>query len=68
MGRLHTMVLFVALVMSTVVWNSRPWKLSAELNYYVEKSEAIGPEWMFSFNIAPVVKNRLAGWFGLGGN
>ena len=50
----------------TVVWNSRPWKLSAELNYYVEKSEAIGPEWMLSLNIAPVVQNRIAGWFGLG--
>ena len=52
----------------TVVWNSRPWKLSAELNYYVEKPEAIGPEWMLSLNIAPVVKNRIAGWFGLGDN
>ncbi|MCP4398234.1 MAG: hypothetical protein GY801_13180 [bacterium] len=50
----------------TVVWNSRPWKLSAELNYYVEKPEAIGPEWMLGLNIAPVVKNKLAGWFGLG--
>jgi hypothetical protein len=50
----------------TVVWGGRPWKLSAELNYYVEKADAFGPEWMFSLNIAPVVKNRLAGWFGLG--
>ena len=23
--------------------------------------------WMFGFNIAPVVKNGMAGWFGLGG-
>ncbi len=50
----------------TVVLKGRPWKLSGELNYYVEKSEAIGPEWMLSLNIAPVVKNRIAGWFGLG--
>jgi hypothetical protein len=52
----------------TVVWGGRPWKLSAEVNYYVEKADAFGPEWMFSFNVAPVVKNGLAGWFGLGDN
>jgi len=50
----------------TVVLNGRPWKLSVEVNYYVEKSDAFGPEWMLSFNVAPVVKNSLAGWFGLG--
>lgn len=50
----------------TVVWNGRPWKLSVELNYYVEKADAFGPEWMLSFNIAPVVKNGLASIFGLG--
>ncbi len=50
----------------TVIMGGRPWKLSAEVNYYVDKPDAIGPEWMFSFNIAPVVKNGLAGWFGLG--
>lgn len=49
----------------TVVWNGRPWKLSVELNYYVEKADAIGPEWMLSLNIAPVVKNGLASLFGL---
>ena len=49
----------------TVILNGRPWKLSAELNYYVEKADAFGPEWMFSFNVAPVVKNELAGLFGL---
>jgi hypothetical protein len=52
----------------TVVWGGRPWKLSAEVNYYVEKADAFGPEWMFSFNIAPVVKNGLASLFGLGDN
>ncbi len=51
----------------TVVWNGRPWKLSVELNYYVEKSDTFGPEWMFSLNIAPVVKNGLASLFDLGG-
>jgi hypothetical protein len=50
----------------TVIASGRPWKLSAELNYYVEKPDAIGPEWMLSLNIAPVVKNGMASWFGLG--
>lgn len=50
----------------TVILNGRPWKLGAEVNYYVEKADAFGPEWMFSFSAAPVVKNKLADWFGLG--
>ncbi len=50
----------------TVVFNGRPWKLSIELNYFVENSDAFGPEWMLSLNIAPVVKNGLASLFGLG--
>ena len=50
----------------TVVWNGRPWKLSVEVNYYVEKSDAFGPEWMISLNIAPVVENGLATLFGSG--
>ena len=50
----------------TVVWNGRPWKLSAEVNYYVEKADGFGPEWMIGFNIAPVVNNGLASLFGLG--
>ena len=49
----------------TVVWNGRPWKLSVEANYYVEKSDTFGPEWMIGINIAPVVKNGLASLFGL---
>jgi hypothetical protein len=47
----------------TVIWNGRPWKLSAELNYFVEKSDSFGPEWFVGFNVAPVVENVLAGWF-----
>lgn len=49
----------------TIIAKGRPWKLSAELNYYVERADAFGPEWMLSFNIAPVVKNGMASWFGL---
>lgn len=49
----------------TVMFGGRPWKVGAELNYYVEKSDAFGPEWMLGINIAPVVKNGMAKWFGL---
>lgn len=50
----------------TVILNGRPWKLGAEINYFAEKSDTFGPEWMVGFNVAPVVKNTMAGWFGLG--
>ena len=44
----------------TVIMNGRPWKLSGEVNYYVEQPDAFGPDWMISISIAPVVKNFLA--------
>ena len=47
----------------TVIWNGRPWKLSAEVNYYVDSPDAFGPEWFIGFNIAPVVENVLARYF-----
>jgi hypothetical protein len=47
----------------TVIWGGRPWKLSTEINYFVEQSDAFGPEWMIGFNVAPVVENVLASWF-----
>jgi len=47
----------------TVIWSGRPWKLSAEINYYVERADAFGPEWMIGFNVAPVVENVLASLF-----
>jgi hypothetical protein len=50
----------------TVVMGGRPWKLSFEINYYVEQPDPFGPDWMIGFNVAPVVKNGLAGLFGLG--
>lgn len=49
-----------------MILNGRPWKLGAEINYFAEKSDTFGPEWMVGFNVAPVVKNTMAGWFGLG--
>jgi hypothetical protein len=47
----------------TVIWNERPWKLSVEFNYFVEKSDTFGQEWFIGFNIAPVVENVMAKWF-----
>jgi len=46
----------------TVIWSGRPWKLSAEINYYVEQADAFGPQWFIGINIAPVVENVLASW------
>ena len=47
----------------TVIWSGRPWKLSAEINYYVEKADSFGPEWFIGINVAPVVQNVFASWF-----
>ena len=51
----------------TVMMNDRPWKLSMEINYYinyyVEQPDAFGPRWMVGFSAAPVVKNLLANLF-----
>ena len=47
----------------TIIWNGRPWKLSLEVNYFVEQADAFGPRWFIGFNVAPVVENALASWF-----
>ena len=47
----------------TVIWKGRPWKLSAEVNYFVDQPDAFGPEWMVGINIAPVVENVFARMF-----
>jgi hypothetical protein len=47
----------------TVIWNGRPWKLSAEINYYVDAADSFGPKWFIGVNVAPVVENVLARWF-----
>jgi len=47
----------------TVIINGRPWKFSLDLNYYVVRPDAIAPEWMVGFNVAPVVENVFAKWF-----
>ena len=38
-------------------------RLEVEVNYYIERPDAFGPEWMIGFSIAPVVENGLARLF-----
>jgi len=47
----------------TVIWNGRAWKLSTEINYFVNQPDAFGPELFIGFNVAPVVENVMANWF-----
>jgi hypothetical protein len=47
----------------TVILSERPWKLSMEINYFPERADAFGPEWLIGFNVAPVVENALASLF-----
>jgi len=49
-------------VAKTFIINTRPWEFSIDLNYSVERPDAIAPEWMVSFNVAPVVENVFAKW------
>jgi len=41
-------------VSKTMTWGRMPLKMDLELYYYVESPEALGPEWMMTFNLAPV--------------
>ena len=47
----------------TVILNGRPWKLGAEINYFVDAPDAFAQEWYIGFNISPVVENGLMDWF-----
>ena len=47
----------------TILIGRRPWKLGFEVNYYVERADAFGPQWMIGFNVTPVVENMLARFF-----
>jgi hypothetical protein len=44
-----------------VILGGKPWKFAVEVNYYVEKADAIGPKWMIGLNVTPVVNNYLSG-------
>jgi hypothetical protein len=46
-------------VSNTAIIGKTPWKVEFEVNYYVEKADLFGPEWMFAINISPVVNNPL---------
>lgn len=50
-------------VSKTVKFGSTPVKLALEANYYIEKADALGQEWMIGVNITPVVPNVVAEWF-----
>ena len=54
------MVPFHLTVGKTFIINGRPWDFSVDLNYYVERPDAIATEWMVGFNVAPVVENVFA--------
>ena len=47
----------------TVIWSGRPWKLDAEINYFVDSPDAFAQEWFIGISIFPVVENGLTKWF-----
>jgi len=50
-------------VAKTIIAGQTPLQIEVELNYYVEKPDAFGPEWMLSFNLTPVVPNFIESMF-----
>lgn len=48
----------------TMKFGKLPVKMALEANYYIEKPDALGQEWMIGFNITPVVPNVVAMWLG----
>lgn len=49
-------------ISKTVLFNKMPYKFDIELNYYVERPDAFGPEWMLGFNVTPIVPNVISSW------
>jgi hypothetical protein len=47
----------------TVILGGRPWKIGAEVNYFVDSPDTFAQEWFVGFNISPVVENGLVSWF-----
>ena len=41
----------------TTTLGGKPWKFSAQVQYFVEQPDAFGPEWLLKFTITPVIKN-----------
>ena len=52
------------LLSKTVKIDNRSWQFGVQVDYYAEQSDQLGPEWMLSFNITPVVPNVFAEWLG----
>ena len=48
----------------TLMFGRLPVRIGVEGNYYVDKSDALGQDWMVGLNITPVVPNILANWLG----
>jgi len=46
----------------TVMMGKTPVKIALEVNYYVERPDAFGPEWMIGINLTPVVPNFVEKW------
>jgi hypothetical protein len=46
-----------------VILSGRPWKIGAEINYFVDTPDAFAQEWFIGFNISPVVENGMVEWF-----
>jgi len=50
-------------IAKTVIIDKTPWQFEIEVNYYFEKPDAFGPDWMISLNITPVVHNFIEDLF-----
>ena len=46
----------------TVMVGKTPVKLQLEVNYYVERPDSFGSDWMIGCNITPVVSNFVDRW------
>lgn len=46
----------------TVKVGGLPLRIALEANYYVEQADSLGQDWMFGFNLTPVVPNVVAMW------
>ncbi|BCX49657.1 hypothetical protein HAHE_35650 [Haloferula helveola] len=46
----------------TVMFGNTPVKLQAEINYYIDRPDAFGSDWMIGFNVTPVIDNFVERW------
>ena len=49
-------------VSKTFKFGRMPVKIAAEINYYIERPDNFGSEWMIGFNVTPVVENFVERW------